>query len=99
MALLRFKIERQQVSTVLHTGPDVDELFKAKVSQRGLPTDKIPTAVVMAVQQMTTSSMPFMKLVGELPPHARGFEWMELLYSAFAEWCSHTVVTDDQGND
>lgn len=86
------------MSTVLHTGPEVDDLFKAKVRERGLPEDRVPTAVAMAVNAMTHLLTPYIKLVGELPSSARGFEWLELLFAAFAEWSSHTVVSEEESD-
>lgn len=83
--------------TVMHMSPAMDELFDRNVKAKNLDAEAMPTAVRLALQSMSMAVIsPFAGLLEELPPEARAFEWMAAMYAAYAEFCDHTVVVNDQ---
>lgn len=82
----------------MRTSDSVENLFKRNIESRGLSLETAPEAVkmtIMLVQQFAEQS-PFMALLSDLPASARAWEWMDCVFSAYAEWCSHTIVVDEE---
>lgn len=81
---------------IMHTSSPVEELFVKNVEAKGLSLDNTPAAVQLAITLLGQAAIsPFATLLDDLPASARAWDWMECAFSAYAEFCSHTVVIDD----